>query len=320
MFVRVTAVRVGIDVATAAAAMNRRPDEDVLNLLVSMDANPEVEPARTLYRERFRSAIEETLAGLTKRERSLLRLHFLDGLNIDAIASIYRVHRATVARWLVAIRNRALADPRGRLALHLGGTPSELRSLISCSGTTSTSAPGESWPRRPEARPAVHAGSEPLTAVSERPCRSSCFARPGCNLARNLAPLACISIMAKRPAIFEALVSRLPEVPTTVASAKSAPESVDVTLIEDMFNCPGRTPQAERLRCGHRREVAGGVCRTDRAMAAPRALNIDLLYVLLAHEVEFVLEGLWPPWRKVHLSPRMMWTSFILEVPRTLIA
>jgi RNA polymerase sigma-70 factor (ECF subfamily) len=130
VFVRVTAVRVGIDVATAAAAMNRRPDEDVLNLLVSMDASPEVETARTLYRERFRDAIEETLAGLTKRERSLLRLHFLDGLNIDAIASIYRVHRATVARWLVAIRNRALADLRGRLALHLGGTPSELRSLI----------------------------------------------------------------------------------------------------------------------------------------------------------------------------------------------
>ena len=130
VFVRVTAVRVGIDVATAAAAMSRRPDEDVLNLLVSMDANPEVETARTLYRDRFRTAIEQTLAGLTKRERSLLRLHFLDGLNIDAIACIYRVHRATVARWLVAIRNRALTDLRGRLAVHLGGTPSELRSLI----------------------------------------------------------------------------------------------------------------------------------------------------------------------------------------------
>jgi RNA polymerase sigma-70 factor, ECF subfamily len=130
VFVRVTAVRVGVDVATAAAAMNRRPDEDVLNLLISMDANPEVETARALYRERFRAVVEETLAGLSKRERSLLRLHFLDDLSIDAIAAIYRVHRATVARWLVAIRNRALGDIRSRLALHLGGTPSELRSLI----------------------------------------------------------------------------------------------------------------------------------------------------------------------------------------------
>jgi RNA polymerase sigma-70 factor (ECF subfamily) len=130
VFVRVTAVRVAVDVASAAAASNRRPDDEVLNLLVSMDANPEVETARALYRERFRTAVGETLAGLNKRDRSLLRLHFIDGLTLDGVAAIYRVHRATVARWMVAVRNRALADLRKRLALHLGGTPSELRSLV----------------------------------------------------------------------------------------------------------------------------------------------------------------------------------------------
>jgi RNA polymerase sigma-70 factor (ECF subfamily) len=130
-FVRVTAVRVAVDVAAAAAAMKHRPDEEILNMLVSMDASPEVDTAKTLYRERFRAAVEETLAGLTKREKTLLRLHFIDGLNIEGIGAVYRVHRATVARWLVAIRNRALADLRNRLALHLGGTPSELRSLVS---------------------------------------------------------------------------------------------------------------------------------------------------------------------------------------------
>jgi RNA polymerase sigma-70 factor (ECF subfamily) len=129
-FVRVTAVRVAVDVATAAAAVSHRPDEEILNLLVSMDASPEVETAKTLYRERFRAAIEETLGALSKREKSLLRLHFLDGLSIDEMGAIYRVHRATVARWLVGIRTRVLADLRQRLSLHLGGTPSELRSLV----------------------------------------------------------------------------------------------------------------------------------------------------------------------------------------------
>jgi RNA polymerase sigma-70 factor (ECF subfamily) len=128
--VRVTAVRVGLDVATAAAGARQRSDDEVLNLLVSMDAGPEMTAARSLYRERFRAAIEETLASLSKREKTILRLHFLDGLNIDGIAVIYRVHRATVARWLVAIRGRAFADLRSRLSLHLGGTPSELRSLV----------------------------------------------------------------------------------------------------------------------------------------------------------------------------------------------
>jgi RNA polymerase sigma-70 factor, ECF subfamily len=129
-FVRVTAVRVAVDVAATAAAMKKRPDEEIVNLLVSMDASPEVATAKALYRERFRAAIEETLAGLSKREKTLLRLHFIDGLNIDGIGSVYRVHRATVARWLVGIRGRVLADLRQRLQLHLGGTPSELRSLV----------------------------------------------------------------------------------------------------------------------------------------------------------------------------------------------
>jgi RNA polymerase sigma-70 factor (ECF subfamily) len=129
-FVRVTAVRVAVDVATSAAAMRQRPDQEILNLLVSMDASPEVDVARTLYRDRFVAAIEETLASLSKREKTIMRLHFVDGLNIESIGSIYRVHRATVARWLVAVRGKMLGELRKRLTLHLGGTPSELRSLV----------------------------------------------------------------------------------------------------------------------------------------------------------------------------------------------
>jgi RNA polymerase sigma-70 factor (ECF subfamily) len=129
-FVRVTAVRVAVDVAAAAAAIKRRPDEEILNVLVSMDASPEVDTAKALYRDKFRAAIEETLTSLSKREKTIMRLHFVDGLNIESIGSLYRVHRATVARWLVAIRGRLLAELRDRLALHLGGTPSELRSLV----------------------------------------------------------------------------------------------------------------------------------------------------------------------------------------------
>jgi RNA polymerase sigma-70 factor (ECF subfamily) len=126
--VRVTAVRVAVDVATAAA--DHRSDGEALNLLVSSDANPEVETAIALYRDRFREAVEESLTSLSAREKTLLRLHFVDGLNIDGMGAIYRVHRATVARWLVAVRERVLTDLRKRLAIALGGTPSEMRSLV----------------------------------------------------------------------------------------------------------------------------------------------------------------------------------------------
>jgi RNA polymerase sigma-70 factor (ECF subfamily) len=129
-FVRVTAVRVAVDVAAAAVSVKRVPDEEILNLLVSMDASPEVATAKTLYRDRFRAAIEQALGALSKREKTILRLHFVDGLNIDSIGAIYRVHRATAARWLVAIRARVVGELRKCLQFHLGDTPSELRSLV----------------------------------------------------------------------------------------------------------------------------------------------------------------------------------------------
>lgn len=126
--VRVTAVRVAVDVVAAGAG--RVHDGEIVDQLVSMDASPEVDAAKSLYGERFRGAIEHSLAQLSVRDKTLLRLHFVDGLNIDGIGAIYRVHRATVARWLVAIRGRVLEDFRSRLALNLGGTPSEVRSLV----------------------------------------------------------------------------------------------------------------------------------------------------------------------------------------------
>jgi RNA polymerase sigma-70 factor (ECF subfamily) len=129
-FVRVTAVRVAVDVAAAAAALKKRPDAEILDALVATGASPEVHATRALYGDRFRAAIEEALASLSKREKTIMRLHFVDGLNIEGIGSLYGVHRATVARWLVAIRGRVVGELRARLSLQFRGTPSELRSLV----------------------------------------------------------------------------------------------------------------------------------------------------------------------------------------------
>jgi RNA polymerase sigma-70 factor (ECF subfamily) len=57
-------------------------------------------------------------------------MHFVDGLNIDEIGCVYRVHRATVARRLVAIRRRVLDNLRTELSLTLPATTSEFRSVL----------------------------------------------------------------------------------------------------------------------------------------------------------------------------------------------
>jgi len=60
-------------------------------------------------------AFRQALAELTPRERSLLRLNLVDGISIDALAPMYAVSRATVARWLAsarhALQSRTVAAP-----------------------------------------------------------------------------------------------------------------------------------------------------------------------------------------------------------------
>jgi RNA polymerase sigma-70 factor, ECF subfamily len=82
------------------------------------------------HRVAFQEALQESLATLTTREKTLLRLHFLDGMNIDELGVVFRVHRATVARWLVAVRTRVLDKVREKLSLELGSSPSEAQSLV----------------------------------------------------------------------------------------------------------------------------------------------------------------------------------------------
>jgi RNA polymerase sigma-70 factor, ECF subfamily len=128
-WVRVIAVHVAIDVAVANS-VPERSDDALTEGLMSCEADPEIQVARSLYSDRLRGAVAESLAALNAREKTILRLHFIDRLSIDAMAAIYRVHRATVARWLVSIRGRVFDSLRQRFALQVGGSPSDMRSLI----------------------------------------------------------------------------------------------------------------------------------------------------------------------------------------------
>jgi RNA polymerase sigma-70 factor (ECF subfamily) len=126
-WVRVTTVRAALDLVA-------RPDEgasdrELLELTAPLDDNPELAAARELYRQRFQSGLEAALTALTPREKTLLRLHVVDGLNVDGIGRIFRVHRATAARWLVTIRSRIFQSLREELGLQRLASSSEVRSL-----------------------------------------------------------------------------------------------------------------------------------------------------------------------------------------------
>src|SRR4051812_30570365 len=126
-WLHVTAVRLAIDIAAAPPA----PGIDVdLWDLVGTEQTPELEAARKQYHDRFRAALEDSFNTLSAREKTILRLHVVDGLNIDAIGTIYGVHRATVARWIVGIRTRVYDRLKKDFAARWNSSSSELRSIV----------------------------------------------------------------------------------------------------------------------------------------------------------------------------------------------
>jgi RNA polymerase sigma-70 factor (ECF subfamily) len=120
----VTAVRVALD----TAAIKPIGDDAVLELAAD-DASTEVQATRHLYGEPFRQALEESFRALSPRDKAILQFNVVDGLNIDAIGAIYGVHRATVARWLVAIRARVFAHLKNTFAIAWKMSTSDLHSL-----------------------------------------------------------------------------------------------------------------------------------------------------------------------------------------------
>lgn len=97
--------------------------------------DPEVEYMKRTYASDFKQAFSDALAKLGAREQTLLRYHHVDGLNIDEIGAIYRVHRVTAFRWLEKAKEllvkQTLDTLRDRLKLPAAELESVLRMIRS---------------------------------------------------------------------------------------------------------------------------------------------------------------------------------------------
>ena len=105
-----------------------RLEEAVLDELVPA-ADAETALMKQRYRAELATALREALAALPVRERVLLRYQIVDGLGITAIGTIYRVHRATAARWLEGARNRVFESVREQMKLEHHLTDGEFDSI-----------------------------------------------------------------------------------------------------------------------------------------------------------------------------------------------
>jgi RNA polymerase sigma-70 factor (ECF subfamily) len=127
-WVRTCAVRLGLSLVSDAQSLAQ--DVGAVDALVGESVGPEVSALRNRYGAAFMAALERSLSSLESREKTILRMHFVDNLNIDAIGRIYRVHRATVARWIVGVRKRVLLNLWSELQVDLPSTYSECQSIL----------------------------------------------------------------------------------------------------------------------------------------------------------------------------------------------
>jgi len=128
-WVRVGAIRSALELRRKSRPQDAR-DDDILLDASDLDDDPELMHIKQLYRKEFAEAFQRALATLESRDRNVLRMYLVDGLNIDQIGTVYRVHRATVARWIGRSREKLLAETRRELTTALSISKAQFESLM----------------------------------------------------------------------------------------------------------------------------------------------------------------------------------------------
>jgi RNA polymerase sigma-70 factor (ECF subfamily) len=126
-FVRVAAIR---EALTEKRTQGRGhvDFDDVPERVVEGDATLEL--VRREHHAEFQQALRTALATLDRRERSALRMSYLDDLTSEQIGRLFQVNRATAARWVVRAEARVRDLTRATLGKRLNLSETETDSLM----------------------------------------------------------------------------------------------------------------------------------------------------------------------------------------------
>ncbi len=124
-------------VSAVGCALNlrreRRPevaDEGLLSGIPADAEDPVLRALKARYQTDFKAAFEAAVGQLEPRDRTLLRMRFVDGLTLQEMGGIYRVTHVTAMRWLEQCRSKLMTQTRASLVARLGLSPSEADSLL----------------------------------------------------------------------------------------------------------------------------------------------------------------------------------------------
>lgn len=123
--VQVTATRTAID---RIRLEEREVELPARELAASTDVALSLIKAQ--YREAFSAGFARAVATASRRDRNLLRLHFLGGVTLEQLAQMYGVHRATIVRWLAAARQAVFSATREHVAGQIDAPADELDEMF----------------------------------------------------------------------------------------------------------------------------------------------------------------------------------------------
>jgi RNA polymerase sigma-70 factor, ECF subfamily len=115
--------------ASATAEASKAEEEDAV-LVAAAGAGADVELGDAGTKRAFTQAFKAALTQISARDRTVMRLRYVEQSSLDAIGTLYKVHRTTVMRWLEDAHREVLAKTRQQLKHELGLKVRELDSLI----------------------------------------------------------------------------------------------------------------------------------------------------------------------------------------------
>jgi RNA polymerase sigma-70 factor, ECF subfamily len=126
-WVRVIAVREALRRIQRSDREIEIDDVDKLQAFVTASG---LEREKQSYRKVFSEALDRALRALPNRDRTMLRQHVLDGMTIDQLGALYRIHRTTAARTLDRARRFLFASTRAHMRAVLDVSSTELNSIL----------------------------------------------------------------------------------------------------------------------------------------------------------------------------------------------
>lgn len=123
-----------VQVSATRTAIDRIRLEDKEVELPARELAGPTDVAMSLIKAQYRAAFAEGFAkaveSASRRDRNLLRLHFLGGVTLEQLAQMYNVHRATVVRWIAAARDAVFAATREHVAIKIAAPSDELDEMF----------------------------------------------------------------------------------------------------------------------------------------------------------------------------------------------